>query len=206
MKSILSNHHSRRSLKGLWSIVICTVLPLSLVGVSAKPLLDYRFVQAELDGARLTAIRARGLENYLSSFGEEGPPTQGIKQIENVLVQRIPFSFEQAEFLHTCVAATRGLDVGIDSVVSLSSTDTGLPVGDLSLFIQACLIKGRMNPTELGRFLEALHREGHPVEVQKCTLSDPTNADDRAEFQLQLGVFFRAQSAVEEAEIEESDF
>ena len=198
MTSTVSNYDRRRSLRERVPLLLMALAPLSLVGFTVKPALDFQGLGSELSVARERAGRAAELHRFLQGFGTAGPPTFRYRAIEASLVERIPEGFEMTDFYEAALAATQGLSFELASIVPAESFPLELPLGHQELHQRRVVLKGTGRFSHLMSFLAGLHRVGHPVSVLECSVfsrvGDPQNFD----YKLELGAFYRAERVKED--------
>lgn len=190
MKSNLNNYTTKRGWRGLTPLLPCCLLPLALIGYTAKPAYDYASLGGRLEQAQERAQHARELRSFLAEFGTTGPPIERYHQLEALLVERMPDDFAATEFYETTLRAARSLDLGLESIVPLNRMDLGYPVADLSIHECHVTLKGRAHAEHLTAFLAAMHREGQPVCVHGCKLHAIDEDPETFDFQLELGAFY----------------
>ncbi len=203
MKSTLNNYSTKRGWRGMTSLLPCCLLPLTLIGYTAKPVYDYTSLGGRLEQARSRAEHARELRMFLEEFQGAGPPTERYRNLEALLVQRMPDGFAATEFYETTLSAARSLDLTLDSIVPLNEVDLGQPVAHLSIHECRVTLKGRAHAEHLTAFLAAMHREGQPVSVHACKLHAIDENPGTFDFQLDLGAFFLSPPKPPEEELEE---
>ena len=202
MKSILANYQKRKRWRGLLPLSICSVLPLALMGFTVKPALSFGRLSMDLREARGRADTARRLRAFFEAFGEEGPPTESYRRIESALADHFPRSSEETSLYRACLSASRNLELELESIVPGTHQDLGLPLGELSLHERRLALKGRGSAAQIPAFLAAMHREGQPVCVHACKLSAVESEPGTFDFQIELGVYYRAIPSIEEKEID----
>jgi len=179
------------------------LLPLTAVGFSLRPAVEYGSLADDLGAARGRFDLAGELASFEALHGEQGPPTERCRELLAELAERIPVGFEASAFLERCLSAKRATEVTLGAIDVGAAHDLHAPVGALSLHERVVTLQGRARLTEVERLLAALHREGQPVGVLDARL-DVLESDSRYfDFQLQLAVYHLAPPMQDEQPIED---
>jgi hypothetical protein len=200
VNSKLNNYTKMHSWKALARLLPCCLLPLALIGYTAKPAYDYNSLGARLEQAKVRAKHARELRMFLAEFKMEAPPIERYRELEALVVQRMPDDFAATDFYQTTLSAAHSLDLSLDSIVPMHQEDLGYPVGNLSVHECHVMLKGKAHAEHLTAFLAAMHREGQPVCVHGCKLHAINDAPGTFDFQLELGAFFLSSTQLSNAE------
>jgi len=203
VKSNLNNYSEKRGWRAMTPLLPCCLLPLALIGYTAKPAYDYTSLGSRLEQAQERAEHARELRLFLAEFESSGPPIERCRQLEALLVQRMPDGFAATEFYETTLSAARSLDLSLDSIVPMNEVDLDCPVAHLSIHECRVTLKGRAHAEHLTAFLVAMHREGQPVCVHGCKLHAIDEDPGTFDFQLELGAFFLSFPSITDEESEE---
>jgi hypothetical protein len=179
------------------------LLPLSVVGFSLRPAIEYGALADDLAAARDRFALAGELAQFEAEHGEHGPPTERCRELLSELAARVPVGFEASAFFERCLSAKRSAGVVLGAIDVGAEHHLHAPVGTQSLNYRVVTLQGRARLPEVERLLTALHREGQPVGVLEARLdaleSDPSHFD----FQLQLAVYHLALPKQVEQPIEE---
>lgn len=200
MKPALHNYRRRRSWRGVLPILPACLVPLAMMGVTVKPVVDFGGLATRLDEARTRAAEAREMRDFLAEFGDEGPPIEQFLGMQRALEGRLPHAFRSTELYEAALSAAKGLELDLETIVPGSQQDLGHPVGGRSVHECRAILKGRGRAEALPAFLVALHGEGHPVSVHGCKLHALEGRPGVYDFHLDLGVYFLALPAPDDAE------
>lgn len=198
MRLALHNYERKPNLRVLAPLLPAVLLPIALMGVTVRPVLDFSGLTGRLEEAKSLARGARDAHAFMMDFGPDGPPTEKLQQIEASLVERLPRAFTPTDFYRIALDSTSGLEVQLETIVPGSESDLEFAVAGLSIHERVTTLKGRARPSALPIFLSALHRRGYPVTVHGCKLHALAEHAELFDFHLELGVLFLSSPAVSE--------
>lgn len=190
-----------------WKLLVplapIALLPLSVVGFSLRPVVEYSALADELAAAQSRFDLAGELARFEAHHGEQGPPTERCRELLNELASRVPIGFESSAFFERCLTAKRATDVVLGAIDVGGVQHLHAPVGELSLQYRTVTLQGRARLPDIERLLTALHREGQPVGVLEARLDALEGDPSHFDFQLQLAVYHLARHSSVELPVEE---
>jgi len=130
VKPTVHNYRSRRTWRSVVPVLPACLLPLALMGVTVKPVIDYTGLTRRLEEAQQRAAQAREVREFLDGFGAQGPPTEDYRRMLAALAGRLPSAFEPTEFYEAALSACTGLELGLTAA---SVVVAGVGAGDLWL-------------------------------------------------------------------------
>jgi hypothetical protein len=203
----MSSARDNFSRKGRWKMLVplapIALLPLSVVGFSLRPAIEYGALSDDLERARSRFDLAGELARFEAQHDDQGPPTDRCRELLAELASRVPVGFEASAFFERCLSAKRAADVVLGAIDIGAEHHLHVYVGEQLLQYRLVTLQGRARLFDLERMLGALHSEGQPVGVLEARLDALESDPSHFEFQLQLAVYHLAGRRPVEQPIEE---